>query len=250
MKYANNEILLYDLANRPASFDFVTCLSTAMAVGVKHVRFVLGSWKQKNYSVAQAEERFRSIVEPAVALYGLTYSVGERQGVEISHFFNASMEVYKRTGRIGKIKAQVAPKDYVTVTLRKSRCPERDSKEEEWLKFAARCDRKVIVIRDYEERPLELADRMKLYAGAAMNMMVINGPLTLCIHSDAPYISMRSIGCENSGSTSPKHMARLGITPGFQFPWANTKQRMSYLDDTAENIESEYRAAMQERMAA
>lgn len=244
------EILLYDLANRPASFDFVTCLATATALGMKHVRFVLGEWKQKNYTIAQAEERFRSIVEPAVALYGLTYSVGKREGVEISHFFIAAMEVFKKTGRIGKIPVSVAPRDYVTVTLRKSRNPERDSREHEWLDFADACDRKVIIIRDYEQKPLDLGDRMKLYAGAFMNLMVINGPLTLCIHSDAPYISMRTIGCERSGSTSPVHMARLGITPGFQFPWANANQRLSYLDDTAANIMAEYRAMTEQRMAA
>jgi hypothetical protein len=249
-EYADNEILLYDLGNRPASFDFVTCLSTAIPLGIKHVRFVLGAWKKKNYTIAQAEQRYRSIVEPAVKLFGLTYSVGERRGVEVSHFFSAALAVYKQHGRIGKIVAPIVPKNYVTVTLRKSRNPERDSKEAEWLKFAARCDRKVIVIREYEERPLDLADRMQLYAGAAMNLMVINGPLTLCIHSDAPYISMRTIGCERSGSTSPKHMASIGITPGFQFPWANANQRLSYLDDTAENIEAEYRAVMQERLAA
>lgn len=249
-EYQDNEILLYDLGNRPASFDFVTCLSTAIPLGIKHVRFVLGSWKKKNYTIQQAEERYRSIVEPAVKLFGLTHSIGERRGVEVSHFFNAAFGVYRKHGRIGKIIVPAEPKGYVTVTLRKSRTPERDSKEAEWLKFAARCDRKVIVIRDYEERPLELEDRMQLYAGADMNLMVINGPLTLCIHSDAPYISMRTIGCERSGSTSPKHMASIGITPSFQFPWANANQRLSYLDDTAENIEHEYRSVMEQRKAA
>jgi hypothetical protein len=139
------------------------------------------------------------------------------------------------------IQTPIEQKDYVTVTLRKSRTPERDSKEDEWLEFAQRIDRKVIVIRDYEERPLDLHDRMKLYAGAFMNLMVINGPLTLCIHSGAPYISMRTIGCERSGSTSPKFMQSIGITPGFQFPWAGPRQRLSYLDDTWQNILSEYR---------
>lgn len=249
-EYADTEILLYDLGNRPASFDFVTCLATAVACGVKHVRFVLGSWKPKNYSVAQAEERYRSIVQPAVALYGLTYSVGERRGMEITHFLPGAVAVHKRLGTIGKIKVPCVAQDYITITLRKSRNPERDSREAEWMKFAAQCNRKAIILRDYEERPIALEDRMKLYAGAFMNLMVINGPLTLCIHSDAPYISMRTIGCERSGSTSPEFMRKIGITPGFQFPWANSRQRLSYLDDTAENIESEYRVLCEERMAA
>lgn len=253
MDYDEQEILLYDLGNRPASFDFVTCLATSVALGVKHVRFVYGSWKKKNYTVQQAEERWKSIVEPAAALYGLTYSIGERLGIEVNHLLAAAIRCHRQTGRIGKIKTPCVSGDYVTVTLRESRNPERNSKEAEWRKFADRCERKVIVLKDNEDSALLLADRMQLYAGAYMNMMVINGPLTLCIHSDAPYISMRTIGCENSGSTSPKFSAMNGITPGFQFPWANANQRLSYLDDTCENIEAEYKAmqmVMAERKAA
>lgn len=231
-------IALYDLGDRPASFDFVTFLATAKTHGADHVRFVLGKWKQKNYH--NPEERFKSIVEPAVALWGMTYSVGKAEGESYSHFFHKTVKAFNQFGRIEKIPVKVEPKDYITVTLRKSRNPERDSNEAEWMKFAKRCKEKVIIVRDYEERPLSLQDRMKLYAGSQMNLMVINGPLTLCIHSDAPYISMRTIGCANSGSTSPDHMKQIGITPGFQFPWANVDQQLSYLDDTCENIESEF----------
>lgn len=252
-EYKESEILLYDLGNRPASFDFVTCCATAIAVGCKHVRFVYGKWKPKNYSLQQAEERWRSIVEPAPLLFGLTYSIGERRGLEVNHMLRAAIESYKHTGRIGKIIVPSVPKDYITLTLRNSRNPERDSKEDEWRKFAEHCDRKCIVLRDNEDSQLSLDDRMQLYAGAYLNIMVIHGPLTLCIHSDAPYISMRTIGCERSGSTAPAFSARNGITPGFQFPWAKPNQRLSYLDDTCENIEYEYRMmerVIEERRAA
>ena len=249
MNYLEHEVLLYDLGNRPASFDFITCLATATALGCKHVRFVYGEWKQKNYSLKQAEERWRSIVEPAVALYGLTYSIGDRYGVEVNHLLVAAVNCYRKHGRIGKISVPCVAREYVTATLRKSRNPERDSKEDEWREFASRCDRKVIILPDNEDGSLSLADRMKLYAGSYLNMMVINGPLTLCIHSDAPYVSMRTIGCENSGSTSPAQITKLtGITDGFQFPWANANQRLSYLDDTADNLMAEY-VAMQRVMA-
>ena len=255
--YPENEVLLYDLGNRPASYDFVTCLATSIALGVKHVRFVYGhGWKPKNYTLEQAKERWLSIVEPASALFGITYSIGERYGTEINHMLGVAIETYNRIGNIGKITVPCVPKDYITITLRNSRNPERNSKDAEWLKFAARMKqsgRKVVIIRDWDEQPLDLYDRMKLYAGATMNLMVINGPLTLCIHSDAPYISMRTIGCENSGSTSPSFSTKNGITPGFQFPWANSNQRLSYLDDTFTNILAEYKAmelVSQQRVAA
>lgn len=250
MEYSDNEILLYDLSNRPASYDFVTCMATAIALGCKHVRFVYGAWKPKNYTLKQAEERWRSIVEPAVALFGLTYSIGERRGAEVNHMLHAAIATYRKTGRIGKIPIACNRGDYVTLTLRKSRNPERDSNEQESLKFAQRCEREVIIIRDWDELPISIEDRMKLYAGAYMNIMVINGPVTLCVHSDAPYLCMRTIGCERSGSTSPAFSAKNGITPGFQFPWANANQRLSYLDDTCENIEREFHALCDQRQAA
>ncbi len=235
------EILLYDLSNRPASFDFVTCLATATALGIKHVRFVLNAgWKPKNYSRNQATERFISIVEPAVALYGLDYSVGERRGVEIPHILKYATQCFKEHGRIGKIVYPAKAGDYITITLRKSRNPERDSKDAEWEKFAAMSGEKVVMIPDGEIKPIPLMERFALYAGAKMNFMVINGPATLCFHSDAPYICMRTIGCKDSGSTSPESSLANGITPGFQFPWANANQRLSYLDDTAQNIMSEW----------
>lgn len=242
MEFADREILLWDMGNRPASFDVVTCIASAIALGCRHVRFVYGQWKPKNYTIKQAEERWSSIVEPAPALYGLTYSLGERRGIEVSHMLGDAIRIYKHLGRLGKIIVPAAAKDYVTLTLRKSRNPERDSNEEESRKWAAQCDRKVVILRDNEDSHLALHDRMALYAGAYMNIMVINGPVTLCFHSDAPYICMRTIGCERSGSTAPRFSAANGITPGFQFPWANEHQRLSYLTDTAENIEAEYRA--------
>lgn len=242
-EYAENETLLFDLRNRPASFDFITCIATSIALGIKHVRFVYGrGWKKKNYSIAQAEERWQSIVRPAPALFGIEYSIGERRGVEINHMIYAAIKTYNKTGRMGKIIAPVAPQNYVTLTLRKSRNPERDSNEVESLEFAKRCDRKVVILRDWEETPLDLGDRMKLYAGAYMNLGVINGPMTLLFHSDAPYICMRTIGCERSGSTSPEFSRGNGITPGFQFPWAGPRQKLSYLSDTADNLMLEYRA--------
>lgn len=240
--FNDNETLLWDLRNRPASFDFVTGLATSMALGIKHVRFVHGQgWKRKDYSEEQAEERWQSIVKPASALFGVSYSIGERFGVEVNHMIRAAIETYKHKGRLGKITAPCVSKGYVTLTLRKSRNSYRDSNEEESRKWAAQCDRKVVILRDNEDSSLSLHDRMKLYAGAFMNIMVINGPATLCFHSDAPYICMRTIGCEKSGSTSPTFSENNGITPGFQFPWAKPYQKLSYLTDTAENIEREYR---------
>ena len=246
----NAGIALYDLSNRPATFDIFTFLALASTCGARHVRFVLGGWKKKNYSVESAQRRFESIVEPAVALYGMDYSIGERAGVEYSHMIDKLLIAHREHGSINKMRFTVEPKQYVTVTLRKSRTTARDSNEAEWLSFAKR--HKAIVIRDYDERPLELADRVKLYAGARMNFFVNNGPAILGILSEIPYLIMRYIGDAECVMASPEQMAKLGITPGFQYPWANEYQRLSYLPDTAENIEREWASMPQvaQRIAA
>lgn len=241
---------LYDLSNRPATFDIAQFCAVAGAYGVDHIRFVLGGWKKKNYTIEQAEQRYRSIVEPMPALFGMTYSVGPREGKEFNHMINAVMAVYAAEGKIGRIKYPCVDKGYVTVTLRNSRTPERNTQDAEWDKFAESCDREVIFVPDYDDEPISLQDRMELYAGAHVNMMVANGPGALCMFSDAPFISMRTIGCEKSASAAPWFMERLGITPGYQFQWLRPNQRLSYLDDTAENIMAEYTAFTEQRMAA
>jgi len=174
--------------------------------------------------------------------------VGDRRGIEYGHILASAIQTHKQLGRIGKIPRPCKAGNYITITLRKSRTPERDSDEAEWLKFAQRHES--VVIRDWDEEPIPMAKRWELYAGAKMNFMVINGPITLCFHSEAPYLCMRTIGGENSAITSPKAMAMQGITPGFQFPWANANQRLSYLPDTCENIEAEWAKMQDERMAA
>ena len=139
------QIALYDLSKCPASFDFVTFLATAVTHGAKHVRFVLkNGWKPKNYH--DPVERYRNIVEPAVALWGLTYSVGDRVGVEYPYVLKTVLETYQRLGRIAKIPVQCTARDYVTITLRNSpnRSPERDSKNHEWREFASNLDRKAL----------------------------------------------------------------------------------------------------------
>lgn len=247
MKFADEEIALYDLGNRPASYDVMSFLAVATAHGAKHVRLVLtNGWKPKNYNKKQAVERFISIVEPAAAFYGLDYSVGERRGIEYGHMLGSAIEAYQKLGRIGKIKLPCRASNYITITMRKSRTPERDSNEAEWLKFASRLQCQSVIIPDWDERPISLEQRWDLYANAKMNFMVINGPLTLCLHSDAPYLSMKTIGGETSAITSPQQMALMGITPGFQFPWAIEGQRLSYLTDTCDNIEAEWAAMQQE----
>lgn len=249
--FTQSEIALYDLGERPATFDILTFLAGAKTCGAKHVRFVYGAWKPKNYTIRQAEERFLSIVAPSVTLYGMTYSIGERAGVSYTHFIKSLILHYNKAKRIAKIEYPIEPKGYITITLRRSRSPQRNSNTTEWRKFASTVAREVVLIQDYEDQPIELMERMKLYARAEMNLMVNNGPALLCVLSDAPYLMMRTLCGPDCGAASEAIMAKLGITKGFQYPWANERQRLSYLEDTAENIHREFNLMCQrERMVA
>lgn len=235
-----SEVAAYDMGNRPATFDIFQLLATAKTFGAKHVRLTTGTFKKKNYSIESAERRLESIIKPAIKLYGLDYSIGEPLGVTYSHLIDSTVRTFNHFGRISKIPYPIEDKGYVTITLRKSRTPGRDSNEEEWMKFAKTLDREVITVRDYDEQPLEIDDRMKLYAGAHMNFFVNNGPAILCILSEAPYCIVKFIGDENSGTASPEFTKSVGIVPGFQFPWKNAKQLLCYDPDTCENIQAAY----------
>jgi hypothetical protein len=244
-QFEKEEVACYDLAEQPATFDIVNWLAAVATLGAKHVRFATGAWKKKNYTVEDAEQRYNSILKPSVGLFGLEFSEGPRYGCVFPHTINATLAVFKNEGRIAKITIAPRPKDYVTITLRRSRTPGRDSNEPEWREFAARLTARgtrVLILRDYDEVPLELTDRMRLYAGAKMNFFVSNGPAMCCILSEIPYLIMRYICGPKDVAASPQMMKLLGIEPGFQYPWANAHQRLSYELDTADNIEAEYAA--------
>lgn len=237
-----SEVAAFDMANRPATFDILQLCSTAKTFGAKHIRLTTGWFKKKNYSVEAARERLDSIIKPAIKLYGLDYSIGKPFGVTYSHLIDSTVRTYNHFGALNKIPCETKDNGYVTITLRKSRTPEKNSNEMEWAKFAKTLACEVIMVRDYDEQPISLEDRMKLYAGAHMNFFVNNGPALLCILSDAPYLCMNVIGREEKGLFSPEFHKALGIVPGFQYPWKNERQLLCYETDDCENIQTAYRS--------
>ena len=122
-----------------------------------------------------------------------------------------------------------------TVTLRKThRANGRDSDEAAWLQFADEIG--AYVIRDYDQVPIHLHDRVALYAGAEMNFFVSNGPGVLCSFTEYPCMifdthlaagSLRSDGIPGWGA---------------QYPWMLRNQFAIWEAATLANIRKHYYA--------
>lgn len=154
----------------------------------------------------------------------------------------------------------------VVITLRETAAQsERNSRVTEWMTFARSLmpEHRVIFVRDTckaNERLIEDAEwpfefvtyprasrnayvRAALYQRALVNMFVGNGPIGWALFSDAPYLAFKQLVPEmkNWDAGTPKgwkEQAHLEV--GEQWPWASSRQRMTWKDDTFENIRDEF----------
>jgi hypothetical protein len=143
----------------------------------------------------------------------------------------------------------------VIITLREVHAqPERNSRIEEWLKFAESIGDRypVLFLRDTckANEPLpsfmtcprastNVYVRAALYQSAFCNLMVGNGPIEWCMFSGAPYLCFKQLcpalpnwqGGQPEGWREQCH-----LEVGEQWPWAASNQRLTWMDDTFENI--------------
>ena len=220
---------VYDLSRYPANFNFTDFLAMASAHGADHVIFTFskGDFVPK-YPRKVAEERLESILKPACALWGMTYSFGNGEGIDPGYEWGKLIKTYHQLGRIGKPKSVLEPKkEKYTVTIRNyDRFEKRNSLKDAWLRFADEIG--AFVIDEWYDKPLDLQERMAYYAGAEMNFSVGNGPASLFLFSDLPYRLFMK--------TDYEYLERQGLPFGSQFPWANENQKIVWCEDTYENI--------------
>ena len=74
---------------------------------------------------------------------------------------------------------------------------------------------------------------MALYAEAKMNFFVSNGPVSLCVFSDAPWMQFVTLGSEEMSKFWVEHAA---VEKGEQYPWSKPNQRIIWQPDTYENL--------------
>ncbi|MCR4286005.1 MAG: hypothetical protein NUW00_03890, partial [Candidatus Kaiserbacteria bacterium] len=230
----------YDLSIQPTTFDFATFLVVATTMGAEHIRFThTGKLMRKDYSEEESLNRFENIVVPMCKLAGVSNSIGSRRGVCYEHSIGNVLGVYSHKGFIKKLipTRKLEKSGFVTVTLRRSRKPQRNSNVAEWNRFIAWCDKEVVVIPDYADEPISIEDRMNLYCASDMNLGVLGGPSILCFYSGAPIIEMKYMKTGNEWEGNHRFH---GTDNNFQFPFATRKQRYVAKEDTFENIRDAY----------
>jgi hypothetical protein len=166
---------------------------------------------------------------------------------------------FKQTGRIEKLKPTVKTNKtgYVTITLRESfRNKFRNSNVEAWKKaqkYFESHNIDVVVFPECEDSPINLEHRMALYCGADMNLGVANGPMALCLFSEAPYISLNPCPDpkgEDVQYDQVKLLVSQGFPPGSQFAFRNSRQVLVYEPDEYENIIRAYESMNEKALEA
>ncbi len=149
----------------------------------------------------------------------------------------------------------------VIITLREvdSLQPERNSRIADWLRFAASIEGEypVLFLRDtakvddvlpllfptWKRASTNAYVRAALYQQALVNMMVCNGPNTWCIFSDAPYLIFKELvpALPEWDHGHPRGwMDQDHMEVGDQYAWATPQQRLTWTDDTFENIRAAF----------
>lgn len=122
-----------------------------------------------------------------------------------------------------------------------------------WLAFAERRrveGENVIFVRDTAKADEELPPfltcpqaakdvgiRAALYHRAKVNLFVANGPIALAYFGARPFLIFKEI-VEGSFSTAHAWRNQIGLEVGEQYPWTGPYQRLTWSDDTFENIEA------------
>jgi hypothetical protein len=218
---------VYSLDQYPANFNFLEWLVAAKTLGATSVVFDQSNGYKPKFTKEDTAKRMDSILEPSVALAGLEYEYGSGPGLDPGYHISNVLRVYRKVGRLEKLKSVKPPvKCKYTVTLREyGRYKERNSSPD-WRRFAEEVG--AVLIEDYSKKPIHLHDRMALYAGAGMNFMVGNGPGSLLMYSDYPYIIF-------NGKVNRQYHKEHGWLDE-PLPWANENQRVIWEVDTYENI--------------
>lgn len=149
----------------------------------------------------------------------------------------------------------------VVITLRETGLqPERNSRLIEWLMFAKSImgDHPVMFVRDTAkaDQPLPFPTwpsaslnayvRAALYRRAFCNLMVCTGPVNWCNFSDAPVLIFKQLvpalaHCWEGG-TPKGWREQCHLEVGEQLPWASPRQRLTWTDDSFEDIKAAFDA--------
>lgn len=248
--------VIYNLSKSPTTFDFAAWACIARTHGAQSVHFFLNGeiadWK---YSKDIAWKRFANILLPICRVARLEYTFGPPiEGVEFPYLIGYANKLYIETGRLELLRPtmKVDRGGYVTLTMRQSfRNKWRNSNMEAWGKFEKYLSGKnidVLVFPECEEEPMNLEKRMALYCAASMNLGVSNGPMALCLLSEAPYLTFNWFDNQHDATYDDvKLRAKQGFPVGSQLAFRNERQCLIYERDDYENIVRAYNEMMERK---
>lgn len=263
----------YDLACSPPTYDAVSAACRAelerQRVGADHIQVVIlpgpaGGFRRDSLWPHSALERTRMLRDVAMPIFMLLPDVSVTLAAErpISglgvgrRMYGLEQQVHAGRRGIRPLRAPTATtvrSNRITMTLREcEHWPERNSDVAQWVAAArilTAAGYEVIVVRDtlQADEPLDdvttlpvashrLFARADLYASAALNLFVSNGPAWLSMAMDLPTVIFRP-GDEKLGRAFGRdHFRNSGIAWGGQMPNSPAYQRLVWQDDTAANI--------------
>lgn len=171
-----------------------------------------------------------------------------RAGEEVPKFVPMEADLAWVDGWLGNAPAPI------TITLRETEYHTmRNSNMSAWLEFASRRQadgENVVFVRDTARADEELTPfltcphaakdvgiRAALYHRAKVNLFVSNGPIALAYFGSAPFLIFKEV-VDGSFSTEHAWRNQIGLEVGEQYPWCDPYQRLTWSDDTIENIEA------------
>lgn len=271
---------VYSLVASGATFDFVTWLINAEMYRKRHkgkaplrVRFLCEALTLEIEKVCGssqggsiASQMLQNVVRPSMRMLGIVEddTIADNTRNFDCHY-TAISRAYKDGEEVPKFKTRhpVARSDrLIVITLREATYnTQRNSNLKAWQSFAINREAEgydIIFVRDTAkaDEPLEgwdtdpkaavdLEYRHELYSQAFCNVSIGTGPTSLLMFSDNPFLIMTPINkFDGYDPWTPEWWRVAGdidIKTQDQMAWFNSDQRLSWLDDTAENLESAWK---------
>jgi hypothetical protein len=263
----------YNLANGPLGYDFLVWLVDAEMARIRagapaplKVGFWLGHDAIDRMGKDGRRNWLEKVFRPALTLIGAVEDPRAIHGHHNPVFVSRGIVAAAKKGEaVPKFNASspISAEGAVTITLRESEhWKHRNSNLEAWVKFAKMLRDKgqeVIFVRDTAKATIKLGSfkicpeasvdlnaRMALYQTAKANLFVSNGPATLALFSDKPWLQFVSIESESSNyaqNTRKFWKESMGVEPyREQYPWSNPTQRIVWTTDSYDNVVSAWDA--------
>lgn len=265
------EYACYDLGNAPISWDFAAWLIDmemrrirANAPGPLRIAFRRDLAGRR---WGQTEERMLDkVMRPLLSLIGAIEDQAALNATSRKEFysFRYVVEASQRGETIPLLRPSEFARDvvrkglgagYITITLREAEhWPHRNSNLTAWSAFAKyllSSGEYVIFVRDtarakeqfesfdtVETAALDLDTRGALYAAAKCNLFVANGPWSLALFGERPWLMFNAVDPADPFQANQPDWWRdfHGIEIGQQFPWSSPLQRIIWKADDYETL--------------